>query len=633
MAILGALLLFLAPLEWYLAGRWSSSLTLSYALFSGSLLLLAWKKRVIRPVIHASRLNEDVSSIETPQRRNYSEDWRQSQELLQLVMDASNDGIWDYDIPSGTIYWSDRAIQHTGIKGGLGRGFEILKERMHIEDRREFERRMEQALRGEGVFSQEMRVMDSAGSYRVLHMRGKAKLNEEGRPVRMAGSISDLTRHKEAEKELVYAAFHDVLTGVKNRRQFLERLEDEIVKSQRRPDYVFAVLLMDVDNFKAVNDSLGHTVGDRVLQQLAAKIDYCCRQVDVIARIGGDEFGILLRDMQNPGDVENVVKRIQFELREPVVVDDYEVALTVSMGIAFNNDRAENREQLLANADTVLQKAKREGSGRCELFTSGMREKAMELYRLERELRKAVNANEFTLCFQPIINLRTGKVASLEALVRWNSSERGVVSPADFIPMAEETGLIVPMGELILRMACVHAKQWVDMGYTDLTVAVNFSARQFSSENISAVVKSALSDTALPPRNLKLEITEHAAMHEVEKTIATMQHLTEMGLHISIDDFGTGYSSLSYLKKYPIQTLKIDRSFIKDIPQDAEDMAITRTIIAMAKSLDLDLIAEGVETEEQLEFLRAEGCDLIQGFYFSRPLSSADVTRYLAEHG
>lgn len=631
---LGLFLLLFAPFAWVWSGELPSyTLAAAYLLFTLSVILFYRKSRKSttssRPHL---RVTESDSSNESPQRRNYSEDFRQSQELLQLVMDATNDGIWDYDIASGVVSWSDRAQQHSGIRNGLGRAFEILKDRMHIEDRREFERRMETALRGEGSLSQEVRVLDDNGSYRVLLMRGIAKLSSEGRPLRMAGSLSDLTKHKEAEKELVYAAYHDVLTGVKNRRQYLERLEEEITKSLRRPDYVFAVILIDIDHFKAVNDALGHSVGDKVLQQLASKITYCCRQIDIVARIGGDEFGILLRDMQNHGDVENVVKRLQAELRDPIQVLHHEVSITVSMGIAFNNEKIEDREQLLANADTVLQKAKRGGTGRCELFTSGMREKALELYKLERELRKAITSQEFTLCFQPIVNVLTGKVASLEALVRWNNGERGVVSPAEFIPMAEETGLIVPMGEQILRMACIQAKLWVDMGFTDLTVAVNFSAKQFASENISQVVRAALAETGLLAHNLKLEITEHTAMFEVEKTIATMQHLTDMGLHISIDDFGTGYSSLSYLKKYPIQTLKIDRSFIKDIPLDAEDMAITRTIIAMAKSLDLDLIAEGVETKEQLDFLQAEGCHLIQGFYFSKPLSIEDATRYLKGH-
>jgi diguanylate cyclase (GGDEF)-like protein/PAS domain S-box-containing protein len=610
--------------------RWNGWLVLAYALFAGFFLWALRQRARTRPAQGKlpSYTDRPVASLS----RNYNEDLRLSQELLQLVVEATNDGIWDYDIPNGVVSWSERALVLVGIQGGLGKGFEVLKEHMHIEDRRELERRMDNALRGEEPLSLEVRIIDSAGSYRFLLLRGKAKRNAEGRPLRMAGSISDLTRHKEAEKELVYAAYHDVLTGVKNRRQFLERLEDEITKTARRPDYLFAVILLDIDHFKAVNDSLGHSVGDRVLQQLAGKISYCCRQIDIVARIGGDEFGILLRDMQNHGDVENVVKRIQAEVREPILSGQNEVSITLSMGIAFNSEKLEDREQVLANADTVLQKAKQFGTGRCELFTSGMREKAMELYRLERDLRKAITEHEFTLFYQPIIDIFSGKVTSLEALVRWNNGERGITSPAEFIPMAEETGLIVPLGEQILRMACTQTKLWVEAGFKDLTVAVNFSAKQFASENIAFVVQAALAETNLPPRNLKLEITEHAAMHEVERTIATMQHLTEMGLQISIDDFGTGYSSLSYLKKYPIQTLKIDRSFIKDIPMNPEDMAITRTIIAMAKSLDLNLIAEGVETKEQLEFLRSEGCQYIQGFFFSQPLSAVDATSYLNQH-
>lgn len=626
MIVLTLLLLVVSVLDGWFSGWDTGSILQSAASFALTGLLIRGR------FFPASATVDPPVSTMPRNSRDFEKDFRQSQELLHLVMDATHDGIWDYDIATGVVAWSDRAHHIVGADRSLGKDFAVLKERMHVEDRREFERRMDAALREDESLAIETRILDDGGQFRTIMIRGKAKLGASGRPVRMAGSVSDLSHQKETEQELIYAAYHDVLTGVKNRRQFLERLDDEIAKGKRRPDYVFAIVLIDVDNFKAVNDSFGHSVGDKVLQNLAGKITYCCRQIDVVARIGGGEFGILLRDMQNPGDVEAVVKRIQAEAREPMAVSGHEISVTVSMGIAFNTGEVDDREHLMANADTVLQKAKSGGQGRCELFTSGMREKALELYKLERELRKAIQTQEFTLCYQPIVDLTHKRPSGFEALVRWNNGERGIVSPAEFIPMAEETGLIVPMGELILRMACRQAKCWVDMGYTDLTVAVNFSAKQFASENIAHVVRMALRETNLPPVNLKLEITEHTAMYEVERTIATMQNLTDMGLQISIDDFGTGYSSLSYLRKYPIQTLKIDRSFIKDIPHVAEDMAITRTIIAMANSLDLDLIAEGVETPEQVEFLEREGCQFIQGYYFSKPLSAEDATRYLVDH-
>lgn len=565
-------------------------------------------------------------------RRNYSEDYRQSQELLQLVMEATNDGIWDYDIAGGVVLWSERAQELTGLGALLGRDFLVLKNKMHIEDRREFERKMESAIRTGGAFSLEVRLMDSQDKLRILLIRGKAKINAHNKPLRMAGSISDLTSQKEAEQELVYAAYHDVLTGVKNRKLFLERLDSELQRVGTRSQYLFAVILLDLDNFKSVNDALGHCVGDKVLTQVAKRLSLCTLQKDVVARVGGDEFAILVRDIQSPGEVQTLVQRVQAELYDSVMVSDLEISVTASIGVAFCSHDTPDPEQVLANADMVLQKAKSQGSGLCEFFTTGMREQVLHFYQMENDLRKAIQNHELELYYQPIIDIRTGETNSLEALVRWHSASKGFISPVDFIPMAEKSGLILPLGEQILRMACEQTQKWVSAGYTQVTVAVNFSARQFASESIAKIVREVLDETGLHPKHLKLEITEHAAMNEVEKTIGTMQDLTNMGLHISIDDFGTGYSSLSYLKKYPIKTLKIDRSFIKDIPYDTEDVAITRTIIAMAKSLDLNLIAEGVETLEQLEFLRTEGCHHIQGFYFSHPLCVEDATLYLSRH-
>jgi len=306
--------------------------------------------------------------------------------------------------------------------------------------------------------------------------------------------------------------------------------------------------------------------------------------------------------------------------------------VTAAMAVIFNKD-FKDVESLLASADAMLRQAKRVGNGGIQFFASGMREKAMELYKLEMEIRKAIQSQEFMLVYQPITDInKNNEVPGFEALVRWNNTERGIVAPADFIPMAEETGLIVPMGEQILRMACYQVKEWVDLGYKNVTVAVNFSARQFSLDNMVGEVQKILLETHLHPRNLKLEITEYTAMAEVEKTIDVMNALADMGLQISIDDFGTGYSSLVYLKRYPIHTLKIDRSFIKDIPENAEDVAIIKMVIAMAKSLNLELIAEGVETLDQVEFLRKEGCHLIQGYYFSKPLAGDKALEYLKNH-
>jgi len=571
-------------------------------------------------------------------RRNLQEDLRASEERLNLVIEGTNDGIWDWDIASGKVFWSERAhLLNPNGSLGLGDSWEILKHKLPEEDRDRLDSAIRGHLVGDVPFNVEVHFRAGENRIKYLLLRGKAKRNLQGTPVRMAGSISDVTQRKSAEQELIYNAYHDSLTGSGNRRMFTDRLEHYIQLTMRRRDYLFAILVVDIDKFKIVNDTHGHTVGDRVLRELCVRIEDRCRIFPdhVLARIGGDVFGVVVGDIQHPEKIRDLAICIEQDLQIPVRVESLEVPMSASIGIVFNGDRVESSEEMLANADTVLQVAKKrsfDGRSRAEVFDSPMRKKAQELYRLEQELRRAVELEQFFLVYQPIINIQSNSVAGFEALVRWNKEEGTEVQPSSFIPMAEDTGLILPMGKWILRTACIQTKKWVAMGFTDITVAVNFSAKQFVNQDLATQVGAVLSEVGLDPRNLKVEITESTAMHDLERTIETLTHLTKMGLQISIDDFGTGYSSLSYLKRYPIDTLKIDRSFVKDIPADQEDMAITRTIISMAHNLHLKIIAEGVETIEQLEFLRNEGCEQIQGFYFSRPLHPDAATQFLREY-
>ena len=572
-------------------------------------------------------------------RRNLQEDLRASEERLKLVIEGTNDGIWDWDIASGKVFWSDRAQLLAGNGSrGFGDTWELFKSKLMHEDRDKFEDALRGHLVGDVPFSSEVRLSIDNKTKHLL-MRGKAKRNEHGKPIRMAGSISDVTLRKTAEQDLIYNAYHDAQTDVGNRRMFTDRLEHLIQRTMKRRDLLFAILLIDIDKFKAINDSFGHTVGDQVLRQISTRLKDCCQAAKihepVVARVGGDVFGLVIGDLRSPEQINTLTHAIEQELQIPVRVDHFEINMSATVGIVFNGDHVESSEEMLANADTVLQEAKKlpfEGRCRARTIDSPMRKKAQEIYRMEQELRKAVEHKKFYLVYQPIINIRTNKVQGFEALVRWHKDEGTEVQPSDFIPMAEDTGLILPIGEWILETACLQAKAWVDAGFVDITVAVNFSARQFLNQKLAKLVENVLQTTGLDPKNLKIEITESTAMHEMERTIETLNNLTQMGLQISIDDFGTGYSSLSYLKRYPIDTLKIDRSFVKDIPADLEDMAITRTIIAMANNLHLKIIAEGVETLEQLEFLRREGCEQIQGFYFSRPLAQEAATQFLRNY-
>ena len=404
----------------------------------------------------------------------------------------------------------------------------------------------------------------------------------------------------------------------------------------QRPDYLFAVALLDINRFGAINTSYSINVGDRVLRVVADRIKSQCRANDTIARIGPDVFAIVLHDIQSgddDSDVKAIVRRIHNAVKLPIQLEGRELYIGVSMAVALNRE-VDCVEDIMANVTSSLREMKKGAQqGGIQFFSGGIREKAMKLYKLEFDIRKAIQAQEFVLFYQPIVDIANGnRVVALEALVRWNQSENGFISPAEFIPIAEETGLIIPMGAQILKMACLQAKKWVDAGYTDLQVAVNFSAKQFALDNLVDDLKQVLLETHLNPKNLKLEITEYTAVCEADKTIAVMRALSGMGIQISIDDFGTGYSSLSHLKRFPIHTLKMDKSFVDHVVDDEEDASFARMVIGLAKSLNLDLIAEGVETEAQLDFLRSEGCRLIQGFYFSKPLSVNDTHEYLAKH-
>ena len=591
------------------------------------------------PVKRSKKIRNDIeippADATVVVSRDYHKDFLEKEELLQFMFDVSTDGLWRFDLASGKVHWSEQSTAICGIGKELGDSFEVLKSSMFESDRKDFLKLLSESLEKNRQFFQEIRIYDHEGNTRIILLCGKPQYNEEGRAIRMVGTLADVTAKKQVERNLFYSSFHDALTGAKNRQFFLDRIDEDLVRTGARPDYLFGVILIDLDHFTAINDSFSHLVGDKLLRTIADRVLQSCRQNDIVARVGGDEFGIILRDIQghgSEGEVQAIVRRLQSEIRRPFLIDGNEILVTAAMAVIFNKD-FKDVESLLASADAMLRQAKRVGNGGIQFFASGMREKAMELYKLEMEIRKAIQSQEFILVYQPITDInKNNEVPGFEALVRWNNTERGIVAPADFIPMAEETGLIVPMGEQILRMACYQVKEWVDLGYKNVTVAVNFSARQFSLDNMVSEVQKILLETHLHPRNLKLEITEYTAMAEVEKTIDVMNALADMGLQISIDDFGTGYSSLVYLKRYPIHTLKIDRSFIKDIPENAEDVAIIKMVIAMAKSLNLELIAEGVETLDQVEFLRKEGCHLIQGYYFSKPLAGDKALEYLKNH-
>jgi diguanylate cyclase (GGDEF)-like protein len=434
-------------------------------------------------------------------------------------------------------------------------------------------------------------------------------------------------RMREHQERLYHLVHHDNLTSLPNRLLLQDRLQRMMVKAKRNNTYA-AVLFLDLDRFKKINETLGHDIGDKLLLEVAKRLDKCVRRSDTVARLGGDEFAVILDDLRDTKFVAVVARKILNALSKPAFIEDYELYATSSIGISLFPDDSEEVDGLMRCADTAMYRAKEAGKNNYQYYTADMNTRAFEFLLLESGLRKAIDNDELVVFYQPLIDLSNNKLIGMEALLRWQHPEKGMISPGDFIPLAEETGLIEPIGDWVLRAACEQNKEWQDAGYPAVKVSVNMSARQFSNKNLVENISNVLEETGLKPEHLGIEITESVIMQDVKSTIAKLQKLHNMGVSLSIDDFGTGYSSLSYLKLFPINDLKIDRSFVFNITTDSTDAAIALSVIVLAHSMNLNVVAEGVETKEQLELLRKQGCDYVQGFLFSRPLSAEEFVPF-----
>jgi diguanylate cyclase (GGDEF)-like protein/PAS domain S-box-containing protein len=456
-------------------------------------------------------------------------------------------------------------------------------------------------------------------------------------PSEVLGLVRDISERKHTEEQIRRLAYCDSLTGIPNRQAFLETLERELHRSQMG-NKKFAVLFMDLDAFKRINDTLGHNVGDHLLKLVSERLRETTRPSDLVsrgdqttnlARLGGDEFTILIPDLERVEHALNVAHRVKEAMRRPFLIEGNEIFVTASIGISLFPEDGDDCNSLLKYADTAMYHAKNCGKNNAKLYSSSLTMQIMSHVKLEVGLRKALRNDELYLLYQPQIDVRSAEIVGVEALVRWRHPERGIISPTEFIPLAEETGLIVPIGEWVLRTACSQAKDWQRQTRRNVRMAVNLSAKQFKDENLSQIVVSALQDTSLEPRLLELELTEGTLMDDAKATLATLEQLRRIGVYLSIDDFGTGYSSMNYLKRFDVRALKIDRSFICGLPQDSENAAITRAIIAMAHGLKMVVVAEGVETGEQLQLLQQYGCDLVQGYHLGHPVPADSITQKL----
>lgn len=480
--------------------------------------------------------------------------------------------------------------------------------------------------------TREKRYRHKNGYYIWVNVTSSTVRDEEGNPKYFSTVVEDISRRKQIEEELLHLANHDALTHLPNRSLLLDRLSQALVYANRSDDQI-AVLVIDLDRFKNINDSLGHDVGDRIIMEVGRRLAACVKDGDTVARVGGDEFVVLRPDVSREDAVAILARQILEALARPMVIAGHEFYPTASIGIGMYPKDGKDSQALLKNADTAMYRAKEAGRNNFQFYAHEMNSRALDRLKLESGLRRALERKEFVLHYQPQMDLASGAFIGVEALLRWQPPGQVMIYPGDFIPIAEETGLIVPIGEWVLRNACLQQKKWQEAGmFAGVKIAVNLSARQFRQQDLIRLVSSALEDTGCSPSWLELEITESVIMENPQDATETLQQLSDMGVHLSIDDFGTGYSSLSYLKRFPINTLKIDRSFVRDITIDADDAAIAQAVIALAHSLKLKVIAEGVETAEQLEFLRKQGCDQIQGYYLSPPLGIDKLEQLMSDN-
>ncbi len=547
--------------------------------------------------------------------------------LAAQVIDNASEGVIITD-PQGVIESVNPAFTKiTGYesKGVTGKMPSFLKSDRHDAA---FYEGMWATLRQTGVWQGELWNRREDGSLYSQWLNISTINDEQGNAAHYVGIFIDTTKEHQAREHLRRLAYHDALSGLPNRQLFNDQLDLSLLNAQRE-DRSVAVLFVDLDRFKDINDTLGHTFGDRLLPLVAARLKRCLRAEDTLARLGGDEFTVILHDLERPDDAHNVARKILESFADPFKLDGRVCYLSASIGISVSPDHGDDRESLLKHADIAMYRAKEEGRNRYCLYSAKMSERSLERLDLENDLRRAVDNQDLQIVFQPQVDTLSGKLVGVEALARWHHATHGWISPGVFIPMAEDIGLIGQIGEWVLRTACNQAQQWMAEGLGPVRMAVNISGRQLRDNGLLHVVREVLEESGLDSRSLKLELTESVLMENAELAIATLDSIHEMGVQISIDDFGTGYSSLSYLKQFSISELKVDRSFIKGIPNDSDNEAIATAIIVMAHALGLTVTAEGVETEDQLMFLRKHGCDCLQGYLLGAPMPAGELSRLL----
>jgi len=568
---------------------------------------------------------------------------RDSQEITRSTLDAlkvSRDreklalafaeiGTCEFDVKSSMVRSSDMSLRLFGIRTDQADlPYETLLESLHPEDRPRFRHALEQCLSGTGSLDIEYRVAWSDGSFRWLRTKGDALLDLDGDPIKVLWVTEDVSQRKDMDARVRFLAHHDLLTGLPNRTLFQDRLQQALAGAKRMQSRV-ALLFIDLDRFKHVNDSFGHRAGDILLQTVAARLRGCVRETDTVCRHSGDEYLIVLSALREPTEAALVAEKVLAIFDEVFVLEGNEVQISASVGISVYPDDGQTLENLIRNADAAMYHSKKGGRNRFEFFTPELNAPVAERLVLANQLRRAIENNQLVLHYQPQFDTTTNRLIGAEALVRWNHTENGLLFPDSFIALAEESDIIHLIGEWVLNEACRQIADWQARSLNIVPVSINFSAFQFRRSNLVQGVIAAFSRHGVKPQQLEIELTENAIMQDPKETAKTLDELHEMGVSLSIDDFGTGYSSLNYLKRFPIDKLKIDRSFVEDLPHNLNDSAIVQAIINLAKSLRMIVIAEGVETKAQLDFLRSLGCEAYQGYLGGRPIDAEHFAELL----
>ncbi len=585
------------------------------------------EQRVEERTAELAKINQELD-LEITERKLAELRLQNSEERLESILGSLEDVVWSMTPDHSQIIYINAAVEK--IYGYPASSFfenhHLLVYLIHPQDRRRIEEAIHAMLKT-GNLREEYRIIHSNQEIRWVSDRSHLVYNADGKVIRIDGIIRDITEQKRTEQQLIHNALHDHLTGLPNRNLFMDRVEEALKYTKRHPDYLFAILFLDLDRFKMINDSLGHIIGDRFLQETAKLLERCLRSCDTVARLGGDEFTVLIHDIHDKKEAFIIADRILHEFSKPISVKDQQIFSSTSIGIVIGNKDYDSSGDLLRDADIAMYRSKELGKGRYTLFDQTMYAQNLKQIQIDRDLHYALERNEFELYYQPIISLETNKIAGFEILIRWHHPEWGLVHPSEFIPIAEDTGLIVEIGDWVLHKACQQLRIWQIKfpEIASLKMSVNLASQQVKEPNFLEKLDRILAENAINSNTLRLEITEGSMIEQGDETIATLEQLKARNIQLSIDDFGQGYSSLSYLHRFPVNTLKIDRTFINQMSLGGQNIEIIRTIIILAHTLGMDVVAEGVETQAQADKLQELGCELSQGYLFSQPLTARNI--------